>query len=37
MLVVVKIRKDSYRIARRLSLYAESGSGAVLNLYRDDL
>ena len=36
MLVAVKIRKDSYRIARRLSLYAESGLGVVLGFYRDD-
>ena len=36
MSVTIKIRKDSYRIARRLSLYVKSGLEVVLNLYKDD-
>ena len=37
MLAAIKIRKDSYRIARRLSLYAKSSLGVVLSFYKDDL
>ena len=37
MLVAVKIRKDNYRIARRLSLYVKSDLEAVLSFYKDDL
>ena len=36
MLAAVKIKKDSYRIAKRLSLYAKSGLEVVLSLYKDD-
>ena len=37
MLVAIKIKKDSYRIARRLSLHAKSGLKTVLGLYKNDL
>ena len=37
MLVAIKIRKVSYRIARRLSLYVKSGLKVVLGFYKDDL
>ena len=37
MLAAVKIRKNSYRIARRLNLHAKSGLKTVLNLHKDDL
>ena len=37
MLITIKIRKDSYRIIKRLSLYAKSGLKIVLGFYKDDL
>ena len=37
MLVAIKIRKNNYRITRRLSLHAKSGLGVVLSFYKDDL
>ena len=36
MLAAVKIRKDNYRIAKRLSLYVKSGLEVVLSLYKND-
>ena len=37
MLAAVKIRKDNYRITKKLSFYAESNLGVVLGLYKNDL
>ena len=37
MLAAVKIKKDSYRIAKKLSLYAKSDLEVVLSFYRNDL